>query len=97
MPVDINTVKQVAYLARLKVPDSDLEKVAKELESLCQWAEHLKEVDTEFVEPLTSVLDKDMPLIYREDKVTEGGIRDELMSLAKENEDGYYEVPQVVE
>lgn len=97
MPVDENTVKHVAYLARLKVPDDELAKVAAELESVCQWAEHLKEVNTDGIEPLTSVLDIDTPLIYREDKVTDGNIRDKLMDLAKESQDGYYVVPQVVE
>ncbi len=97
MAVDINTVKHVAFLARLKVPDDELQQVADELEGVCQWAEHLKEVDTEGVEPLTSVLDIDTPLIYREDVVSDGNIRDNLMAEARENQDGYYVVPQVVE
>lgn len=97
MAVDVYTVKHVAFLARLKVPDDELQQVADELEGVCKWAEHLKEVDTEGVEPLTSVLDIDTPLIYREDVVSDGKIRDNLMSQAKENQDGYYVVPQVVE
>ena len=97
MAVDVNTVRHVAFLARLKVPENELQQVADELEGVCQWAEHLKEVNTEGVEPLTSVLDIDTPLIYREDVVSDGGIRDNLMDCAKENQDGYYVVPQVVE
>ncbi|MBR7158159.1 MAG: Asp-tRNA(Asn)/Glu-tRNA(Gln) amidotransferase subunit GatC [Alphaproteobacteria bacterium] len=97
MPVDIATVKQVAYLARLKVPDSDLEKVAEELDSLCEWAEHLKQVNTDGVEPLTSVLDKDMPLIYRQDEVSDGNKQEELMKCAKVSADGFYVVPRMVE
>lgn len=97
MPVDENTVKHIAYLARLKVPDEELSKVAEEMESVCQWAEHLKEVNTDGIEPLTSVLDIDTPLIYRQDEISDGNVRDDLMKLAKENQDGYYVVPQVVE
>lgn len=97
MAVDVNTVKHIAYLARLKVPEDELQTVADELEGVCQWAEHLKEVNTDNVEPLTSVLDIDTPLIYREDVVSDGNIRDNLMSQAKEEHEGYYVVPQVVE
>ncbi len=97
MPVDIATVKQVAYLARLKVPESDLEKVAEELDSLCEWAEHLKQVNTDGVEPLTSVLDKDMPLICRQDKVTDGKEEAQLIKCAKVSADGFYVVPRMVE
>jgi aspartyl-tRNA(Asn)/glutamyl-tRNA(Gln) amidotransferase subunit C len=56
MSVDQATVKRVARLARLKVKDEDLPKLAGELNSILGWIEQLNEVDVSKVEPLTSVV-----------------------------------------
>ena len=55
----------------------------------------LTEVDVAGVEPMTSVTP--MRLKQREDKVTDGGIADDIVRNAPATEDNYFLVPKVVE
>ncbi len=95
MAVDRATVRRIAALARIKVPDGELDKLADELSNILGWVEQLGEVDTAGVEPMTSVVP--MKLRRREDVVTDGGIRDDILANAPERRDGFFAVPKVVE
>lgn len=95
MAVDIETVVRVARLARLKVPEGDLETLAGELSNIIGWIEQLDEVDTDGVEPMASVAD--MKLRWRADEVTDGGIPDNVTSNAPDQQNGMFSVPKVVE
>ncbi len=95
MSLDKDTVKKIAYLARIKVPDEDLEPLAGELSGIFDWIEQLAKVDTEGVEPLSSISEVTLPL--REDAVTDGNCRDAVLANATDSEDGFYTVPKVVE
>ncbi len=95
MAVDRATVRRIAALARIKVPDGELDKLADELSNILGWVEQLGEVDTEGVEPMTSVVP--MTLRRREDVVTDGGIRDDILANAPERRDGFFAVPKVIE
>ncbi len=95
MSLDKDTVRNIAYLARIKVPDEELEPLAGELSGILEWIEQLAEVDTEGVEPLSSVSEVTLPL--REDAETDGNCRDAVLANAPDSEDGFYAVPKVVE
>jgi aspartyl-tRNA(Asn)/glutamyl-tRNA(Gln) amidotransferase subunit C len=95
MAVDKETVRKVARLARLAVPEERLEPMTRELNGILKWVEQLQELDTKDVAPMTSVVT--MKLKMREDKVTDGGYPDDLMKNAPEGEDGFFAVPKVVE
>ena len=95
MAVDNNTVKQVAFLARLKVEDSKVEQTKDEFNKILNWVEQLNEVNTENVEPLVAVNDTTLPL--REDDVTDGNFKTEILKNAPMQEFGYFAVPKVVE
>ncbi|HUR43731.1 MAG TPA: Asp-tRNA(Asn)/Glu-tRNA(Gln) amidotransferase subunit GatC, partial [Aestuariivirga sp.] len=70
MSVDQATVRRVARLARIKVSDEDVPRLAGELNSIVHWIEQLNEVDISGVEPLTSVVTMKMKM--RDDEVTDG-------------------------
>ena len=55
MSLDKETVRKIASLARLKVPDEELETMAGELNNILGWIEQLREVDTEGVAPIERV------------------------------------------
>jgi aspartyl-tRNA(Asn)/glutamyl-tRNA(Gln) amidotransferase subunit C len=95
MPVDKNTVKRVAKLARLALPEERLEPMAGELNRLLAWVEQLNEVDTSAVEPMTSVVK--VSLKMREDTVTDGGQAVAVTQNAPGAEDNFFAVPKVVE
>ena len=88
MAVDIETVVRVARLARLKVPEGDLEMLAGELSNIIGWIEQLDEVDTDGVEPMASVAD--IKLRWRADEVTDGGIPDKVTSNAPDPQNGMF-------
>ncbi len=95
MSLDKATVKNIAFLARIRVPEEDLEPLAGELNNILDWVEQLGEVDTEGVEPMASVSNVTLPL--RADAVTGGGQPEKVLANAPEAEKGFYTVPKVVE
>jgi aspartyl-tRNA(Asn)/glutamyl-tRNA(Gln) amidotransferase subunit C len=95
MAVDKETVRKVARLARLAVPEDRLEPMTRELNGILKWVEQLQEIDTADVPAMTSVVT--MKLKMREDKVTDGGYAADLMRNAPDGEDNFFTVPKVVE
>ena len=95
MSVDKNTVKRVARLARIALPEERLEPMAKELNAILAWVEQLNEVDTSKVEPMTSVVK--VSLKMRDDVVTDGESAGAVVQNAPLGEDNYFAVPKVVE
>jgi aspartyl-tRNA(Asn)/glutamyl-tRNA(Gln) amidotransferase subunit C len=95
MAVDRDTVIRVARLARVNVPDADLDTLADELSKIIGWVEQLDEVDTDGIAPMASVAD--MKLRWRADEVTDGGIPDKVTANAPDPQKGMFSVPKVVE
>lgn len=95
MAIDKATVLRIAKLARIEVADEATDSLAKELNVIMDWVEQLSEVDTDGVEPMTSVVDITLPL--RTDEVHAAVQRDELLSNAPNTDNGFFVVPKVVE
>ena len=95
MAIDEATVAKIATLARIKVPEEDRAALAAELSNILGWVEQLREVDTDGVPPMTSVVDAVLP--KRADAVTDGGYPDKVTENAPVRENGYFAVPKVVE
>jgi len=95
MSVDKDTVAKIAKLARIHVAEEEREALAGELNNILGWIEQLSELDTEGVEPMTSVVEMDLP--QRADKVTDGDIREKVLANAPEATDSFFAVPKVVE
>jgi aspartyl-tRNA(Asn)/glutamyl-tRNA(Gln) amidotransferase subunit C len=95
MAIDENTVRRVAHLARLALPEERAAPMAAELNAILAWIEQLDEVDIEGVEPMTSAVAVVLP--QRDDVVTDGGAPDRVLANAPKSEDGFFVVPKVVE
>jgi len=95
MPVSPEQVRHIAKLARIAMSDAEIERLAPELSNILGWVEQLGEVDTDGVEPLATVIDQKLRL--RDDVVTEGNIRDEILANAPEAQHGFFAVPKVIE
>ncbi len=95
MSVDQATVRRVAKLARIKVKEENVERLAGELNSILHWIEQLNEVDVEGVEPMTSVVSVKMK--KRADVVTDGRKPHDIVENAPAAEDDYFLVPKVIE
>jgi aspartyl-tRNA(Asn)/glutamyl-tRNA(Gln) amidotransferase subunit C len=95
MSVSSEQVRHIAKLARIGMSDAEIEALVPELNNILGWVEQLGEVNTDGVEPLTAVIDQKLRL--RDDVVTEGNIRDEILANAPEAQHGFFAVPKVIE
>jgi aspartyl-tRNA(Asn)/glutamyl-tRNA(Gln) amidotransferase subunit C len=95
MSVDSATVRRVARLARLKVSEEDVPRLAGELNTILAFVEQLNEVNVDGVLPLTSVVSHKMRM--RDDVVTDGNMAKDVTRNAPASEDDFFMVPKVVE
>ena len=95
MPLDRKAVAHIATLARIRVPEADLDALAGELDQILHWVEQLGEVDTADVPPMSGVGRARLP--RREDRVSDGDCRDAVLANAPEAAGGFFAVPKVVE
>lgn len=100
MSIDRATVAKIASLARIKMSDDELDRMAPELSNILEWVEQLSEVDTSNVEPMTAVIPNTLRLRADEvnvDPKTGGDRRDDVLANAPAAEYGFYGVPKVIE
>jgi len=95
LALDTDTVRRIARLARIRVPDDELPTLADELSRIMDWIEQLNAVDTSNIEPMTSVADIRLP--QREDKVTDGNAPEKVLANAPDRQGNFFAVPKVVE
>ena len=95
MSVSNDQVRHIAKLARIAMSDEEIERLAPELNNILGWVEQLGEVNTDGIEPLTAVIDQKLRL--RDDVVTEGNIRGEILANAPEAQHSFFAVPKVIE
>ncbi len=95
MSIGEESVRKVARLARLALPEARVPAMARELSAILAWIEQLNEVDVEGVEPMASAVQATLPM--RADRVTEGGDPARVLANAPRAEDGFFIVPKVVE
>ena len=95
MSVDQKTVRHVARLARIAMSDAEIDALVPELNQILGWVEHLSEVNTDGVEPLTAVIDQKLRL--RDDLVNGGNVRDKVLLNAPDAQHGFFAVPKVIE
>ena len=90
-------VKKIAHLARIKISDTDLDKLSVEFNDIMKFVEVLEKAKTENIEPLYSVCNYELP--KRPDKVTDGNLRDQTLKNAPETDSKkqFFTVPKVVE
>jgi aspartyl-tRNA(Asn)/glutamyl-tRNA(Gln) amidotransferase subunit C len=95
MSLDKAAVAKIAKLARLKMEPDRQEALASELNRILSFVEELQAVNTDNVQPMTSVAP--MKLRHREDAVTDGGQPEAVLKNAPQRQGDFYTVPKVVE
>ena len=95
MSIDKNQVKKVAKLSRISLEDNKLESLSKDLASILNFVEQLNKLDTKKIIPLSSIVDK--TLEPRNDKVTDGKIKNEILKNSPNKNEDFFIVPKVVE
>jgi len=96
MTITRQDIEKIAKLSRLRLSEEEVDKLSKDLPNIMEFVAQLNEVDTDEIEPMSSVLE-DMELPRRKDEVTDGGIKDKVLSNAPALDYDCFEVPQVIE
>ncbi len=95
MTIDLKTIKHISKLSRISVDDAKANKLAGDLNSIFDFIEKLNELNTDNVEPLTSVAETTLKL--RNDEVKSENIRDQILKNSPEENEDFFVVPRVVE
>jgi aspartyl-tRNA(Asn)/glutamyl-tRNA(Gln) amidotransferase subunit C len=94
MALTIQEVEHVALLARLSLNEDEKKTFAEQLSSILDYADTLKVLNTEGIEPLTHIL----PInnVFRADEIKSSKPRDEMLANAPLAEEGQYKVPKII-
>ena len=95
MTIDLKTIKHISKLSRISVDDVKANKLAGDLNSIFDFIEKLNELNTDNVEPLTSVAETTLKL--RADEVKSENIRDQVLKNSPDENEDFFVVPRVVE
>ena len=95
MTIDLKTVKHISKLARISIEDEKAKKLAGDLNSIFEFIEKLNKLDTDKVEPLTSIAETTLQL--RIDEVKSKNIRDQILKNSPDENKDFFVVPKVVE
>ena len=95
MTIDLKTIKHISKLSRISVDDEKAKKLVGDMNSIFDFIEKLNELDTNNVEPLTSVAETTLKL--RVDEVKSGNIREQVLKNSPHENEDFFVVPRVVE
>lgn len=95
MKIDLNTVKKIAHLARLEFDEEGAEKMMKDMTQILDWEEQLNEINTEGVEPITTMSSE--VNVLRQDELGEHLSHDRALQNAPQKDSDYFRVPKVLE
>lgn len=93
--IDDATIEYVGILAQLDLDEAEKEAAGKDMGRMLDYIDKLNELDTEAVVPMSHVFP--MNNVFREDVVTNGDDRDNILKNAPESKDGAFKVPKTVE
>lgn len=89
------TIEYVGILAKLELSDEEKEKAKSDMGRMLDYIDKLGELDTTDVEPMSHVFPVEN--VFREDVVTNGDEREQLLSNAPQEKDGMFVVPRTFE
>ena len=95
MSIDKDTVKHISKLARISLDEKKVDSLSKDLTSIMRFIENLNKLNTDKIEPLTSIINASLK--SRKDEVKDGKIRDQILKNSPEKNEAFFVVPKVIE
>lgn len=95
MKITRELLDKIAHLSRLEFDEKDAEKMMADMTAIVEWVEKLKEVDTEGVEPLTTMSHEIN--VVRDDEVKDQLSHERALFNAPKKDEEYFRVPKVIE
>ena len=95
MKITKGEVEHVALLARLKFTEGDQERITTQLNSILEYMDQLRKLDTTRVEPTFHAVARTN--VFREDGISSSMDRDLLLNNGPDCDHGFFRVPKIIE
>ena len=95
MKIDKETLEKISHLARLEFDEKDADRMIRDMSNILTFVEKLNEVNTEGVEPLTTMSHEINAL--REDEVKPHLEHERALKNAPAKDTDYFRVPKVLD
>ena len=92
MVINDETIDYVGILAKLELSAEEKEQAKKDMANMLEYVSKLNELDTENVVAMSHAFPVNN--VLREDVVTNGDDRENLLANSPEQKDGCYKVPK---
>lgn len=87
-------VEHTAWLARIELTEEEKRLFTEQFNTILDYFEIIKELDTEKVPPTSHVLD--LTNVFREDEVTPSLSAEEVLKTAPKKERGFFKAPKII-
>jgi aspartyl-tRNA(Asn)/glutamyl-tRNA(Gln) amidotransferase subunit C len=95
MKIDKLTLEKTAHLARLKFEAKEADEMMKDMTAVLDWMEKLNEVNTDGIEPLTTMSHE--VNAFRADEVKNQLAHEKALRHAPKKDENYFRVPKVMD
>lgn len=95
MKLDAETLAKIAHLSRLDIDEKETDKMLRDMSNMLTFVEKLNEVNTDGIEPLTTMSHEVNAL--REDVVKQDLSHKEVLQNAPKKDAEFFRVPKVLE
>ena len=95
MEFDKKSLLKLGKLARISISDDKLNNLSKDLNSILEFVDQLKEIKTDQVDPTSNSLNQKLEV--RDDKVENKNSTEDVLENAPEKEMNFFVIPKVIE
>ena len=95
MEFDKKSLLKLGKLARISISEEKLNNLSKDLNSILEFVDQLKEIKTDQVDPTSNSLNQKLEV--RDDKVENKNSTEDVLENAPEKEMDFFVVPKVIE
>ena len=95
MEFDKKSLLKLGKLARISISDDKLNNLSKDLNSILEFVDQLKEIKTDQVDPTSNSLNQKLEV--RDDKVDTKNSAEDILENAPEQEMDFFVDPKVIE
>lgn len=95
MSTDIQTIRNLAHLARLEFNETKEQEMLSDLNKILNWMDKLGELNTDNVEPLIHMSEE--VNVMRDDMAQNTVSHEEALRNAPKKDSDYFRVPKVME
>ena len=92
--ISSSDVRKVAKLARLELPEDQIETYTEQLEEILSYVDQLQEIDTKNIPPTTRAVE--VVNAMREDRVVFDDSREDILNQAPHREGDFFRVPKIL-